>query len=146
MRYVTHLAALLGLLAVAAAVGDWASGPNVLGAVGLLALVVVLALALSRLYRPGGVGSRRPAAKRRAGGELHSRELKAQRGHSSDASAPSTSAPEPAEPLWLDDSPTPESAPRRPRGPSRPAPTADAGWGAQEAEIARERGRGRHRR
>jgi hypothetical protein len=57
LRIGAHVAALVALAALGAAVGDFASGPSALGAVGLLALGVLIAIALSWLYRPGGVAS-----------------------------------------------------------------------------------------
>ena len=52
MRVATNLAALVALGTVGFAVGDWASHPNALGAVGLIVLLAAFTFLLSILYRP----------------------------------------------------------------------------------------------
>ena len=64
LRLLAHVAAVLGLAALGAAIGDFASGPSPLGALGVVVLAVVVAAALHRLYRPGGVASWRSAPAR----------------------------------------------------------------------------------
>ena len=54
MRIVRNLAAVVALATVAFAVGDFASHPNAVGAVGLLALIAAFAFLLSYLFRPEG--------------------------------------------------------------------------------------------
>jgi competence ComEA-like helix-hairpin-helix protein len=61
VRGLVHLAAALGLAAVAVAFGRWLrdlvpGGPLL----ALLAATLLCAVALRRLYRPGGLGRRRP--------------------------------------------------------------------------------------
>jgi hypothetical protein len=58
VRIVRVLAAFVALGTVAIAVGDFASHPNALGAVGLILLVVVFALLLAYLFRPSGERAR----------------------------------------------------------------------------------------
>ena len=61
MRGLIHLAAALALAAVAVAFGRWLRDPEPGGAlVVLLVAGGLCALALRRLYRPGGLGRRRP--------------------------------------------------------------------------------------
>ena len=52
MRIVRYIAALVGLATIGFAVGDFASHPNALGAVGLVVLVGVVTFLLSHLFRP----------------------------------------------------------------------------------------------
>ena len=52
MRVATNLAALVALGTVGFAVGDWASHPNALGALGLIVLLTAFTFLLSILYRP----------------------------------------------------------------------------------------------
>jgi hypothetical protein len=52
MRVARYLALLVGLATVGFAVGDWASHPNFVGAVGLVLLIVVFSLLLGYLFRP----------------------------------------------------------------------------------------------
>lgn len=57
MRGLIHLVAALGLTAVAIAFGRWLRAPEPGGpALVLVAAAVLCALALRRLYRPGGLG------------------------------------------------------------------------------------------
>ena len=59
MRAVVHLAAGLALAALGFALGRWLRDPQPGGPlIALLAAVVVYALALRRLYSPGGLGRR----------------------------------------------------------------------------------------
>jgi hypothetical protein len=60
VRLARNLAALVALGTVAFAVGDFASHPNAVGAIGLVLLIAVFALLLSYLFRP--TGERRPEA------------------------------------------------------------------------------------
>ena len=60
MRVIRVLAAFVALGTVAFAVGDFASHPNALGAIGLIVLIAVFALLLAFLFRPAG-GRDRPA-------------------------------------------------------------------------------------
>jgi hypothetical protein len=93
LRILANVAALLGLGALGAAIGDFASAPSVLGAVGLGLAVVLVAAALHRLYRPGGVAAWR-AAPRRAAAPEPERPPEPRR----------RSSPRPTSaPLWLDD-------------------------------------------
>lgn len=124
MRYVAHLAALIGLAAFGVALGDYVSNPNLLGTFGLFALMMALGLALGQLYRPGGWGSARPAAARTR--------------KPVEAKPAPVAVPEPEEPLWSGKQDKPTTRRRRPQ---RPNPTADAGWDAREAESSRERRR-----
>jgi hypothetical protein len=52
MRAATNISALVALACVGFAVGDWASHPNAIGMVGILALVAVFGFLLAFLYRP----------------------------------------------------------------------------------------------
>lgn len=52
MRVASNLAALVALGTLGFAVGDWASHPNALGAVGLVVLLAAFTFLLSFLYRP----------------------------------------------------------------------------------------------
>jgi hypothetical protein len=61
LRLLANLVAIIGLAALGLAIGDFASHPNPVGAIGLILLVVFLGVALRQLYRPGGIASRRPA-------------------------------------------------------------------------------------
>jgi hypothetical protein len=61
LRILANLAAIAGLAALGLALGDFASHPNGLGAVGLMVLVVLLGIAFRQLYRLGGLASRRSA-------------------------------------------------------------------------------------
>jgi hypothetical protein len=61
LRLTATLAIVIGLAAFGLAIGDFASDPNPLGAVGLVALFILGGVAIRQLYRPGGVLSRRPA-------------------------------------------------------------------------------------
>ncbi len=101
MRIARNFAALVALATVGFAVGDFATHPNPLGALGLLALIAVFAFLLSYLFRPAGA--------RRA--KLT-----------------------PAEPER-----TRERAVR-----TKPE-TVWTGWGAEEAQVAREQRRPRRR-
>jgi competence ComEA-like helix-hairpin-helix protein len=59
VRAIVHLAAALALVAVAFAYGRWLRDPAPGGALVVLAgATMVLAAALRRLYRPGGLGRR----------------------------------------------------------------------------------------
>ena len=65
LRLTATLAIVVGLAAFGLAIGDFASDPNPLGAVGLVVLFVLGGVAIRQLYRPGGALSRRPAPPRR---------------------------------------------------------------------------------
>jgi hypothetical protein len=65
LRLTATLAIVIGLAAFGLAIGDFASHPNPLGALGLVALFVLGGVAVRQLYRPGGVLSRRAAPQRR---------------------------------------------------------------------------------
>ena len=55
LRGLVHLVALLGIAAWALALGRYLRDPTVLGGVGLVLLLALIALAIRRLYRPGGL-------------------------------------------------------------------------------------------
>jgi hypothetical protein len=95
LRLLANLAALVALAALGLAIGDFASDPNPLGALGLIALVALIVAACTRLYRPGGAASRRPARARPAAAETPEPEARPKRRRSSNRP---TSAP-----LWTDD-------------------------------------------
>ena len=61
MRIARNFAALVALATVGFAVGDFASHPNPLGAIGLLVLIGVFGFLLSYLFRTDG--RRRPQAR-----------------------------------------------------------------------------------
>ena len=103
MRIARNFAALVALATVGFAVGDFATDPSALGAVGLLALIAVFAFLLAYLFRPQGSRERPPA-------------------------------PEPPR--------EPDPEPRRRATPQ----TVWTGWGAEEAQVAREQRRERRRR
>jgi hypothetical protein len=98
LRIVANLAALVALAALGLAVGDFASDPTPLGALGLALLVVLIGAACARLYRPGGPASRRPAPPRAAPADPVP-EPAASRPRRRPSTRP-TSAP-----LWSDDDP-----------------------------------------
>jgi hypothetical protein len=54
VRVARNIAALVALATVGFAVGDFASDPNALGAVGIMLLIAVFALLLAYLFRPAG--------------------------------------------------------------------------------------------
>lgn len=60
MRIARAFAALVALGTVAFAVGDFASHPNAVGAIGLVVLIAVFTAILTYLFRPRG-GRDRPA-------------------------------------------------------------------------------------
>ena len=62
VRVIRTLAAFVALGTVAFAVGDFASHPNGLGALGILALIALFALLLAYLFRPAKAPSATPAA------------------------------------------------------------------------------------
>ena len=63
MRALIHLTAVLGLAAVAIALGRWLRNPEPGGSLLVLAAAAgMCALALRQLYRPGGLGRRAIAA------------------------------------------------------------------------------------
>ncbi len=53
MRVLTNFAALVAVGTIGFAVGDFASHPNALGAVGLILLIAAFMFLLSFLHRPG---------------------------------------------------------------------------------------------
>ena len=75
MRIARNLAALVALATVGFAVGDFASHPNALGAVGIMLVIAAFAFLLSYLYRPAPDARSRPepppAAKPRAPKSKH---------------------------------------------------------------------------
>jgi hypothetical protein len=60
VRIARNLAALVALGTVAFAVGDFASHPNAVGAIGLMLLIAVFAFLLAYLFRPEGERRRKP--------------------------------------------------------------------------------------
>ena len=63
VRALVHLVAVLGLAAMAIAFGRWLRAPEPGGALlVLIAAAALCALALWRLYRPGGLGRHAPVA------------------------------------------------------------------------------------
>jgi competence ComEA-like helix-hairpin-helix protein len=63
LRPLIHLAAGCAVIGLALAVGRWLRDPEPGGPLlAILALAAVIALAARRLYRPGGLGRRPPAA------------------------------------------------------------------------------------
>jgi hypothetical protein len=64
LRLTATLAVVVGLAAFGLAIGDFASHPNPVGAIGLVLLAILGGAAIRQLYRPGGVLSRRPAPPR----------------------------------------------------------------------------------
>ncbi len=59
VRIVRVLAAFVALGTVAFAVGDFASHPNAVGALGLLLLIAIFSFILAYLFRPASAGATR---------------------------------------------------------------------------------------
>ena len=58
LRTLVHAVAILGLAAWALAVGRWLRDPNIAGGIGLALVLLLIAVALRQLYRPGGLIAR----------------------------------------------------------------------------------------
>jgi hypothetical protein len=60
MRVARYLALLVALATVGFAVGDFASHPNFVGAIGLVLLIIVCSVLLGYLFRPDPTARTRP--------------------------------------------------------------------------------------
>jgi hypothetical protein len=59
VRIARNLAALVALATVGFAVGDFASHPNALGAIGIMVVIAAFAFLLAYLYRPQGASKKK---------------------------------------------------------------------------------------
>jgi hypothetical protein len=102
LRGLIHLAALIGIAALALAFGRWLRQPDLQGALPLVVLAIVMGAAVWRLYGRGGMFG--PPARTARRGPERPREVEAELPPAVTLIEPEVEPePDPAEHLWLDE-------------------------------------------